>query len=293
MKYTRYCRSLLSTPASAVDRYEAGLRSGADICLVDLEDSIPPDEKANARTLAEGFFTTSRAVPVRRAVRVNAITVSDGLRDLLAVQAYRVSPDIVVLPMVESPRDIEIAARILARSCPDVELIAIVETPRGLTNLDLIATASPRLRALSFGAADYAFAAGARLSWETLVSARSLVVNSARAAGIEVIDAPTFEVADIATLRDEATRSRALGFSGKVAIHPRQVPVINEMYSPDAGTLEHARRVVAAGSEGGRRIAVVDGAMVGTPFFEASQQLIDEFDTAGGPAMSTPTRRGT
>ncbi|MER7419063.1 CoA ester lyase [Micromonospora peucetia] len=291
MKYTRYCRSLLSTPALALDRYEAGIRAGADICLVDLEDSIPLVEKANARILAESFFTTSRAVQVRRAIRINALTDPDGMRDLLAIQAYAVHPDIVLLPMVESPRDIDIAAQILGRSGSDMELIALVETPRGLTNVEEIAAASPRLRALSFGAADYSFATGTSLSWEALMSARSRVVNSARAAGIEVIDSPTFEVADIAKLREEATRSRALGFSGKVAIHPRQIPIINESYSPDASTLERARRVVAAGSDGGRRIAVVDGVMVGTPFFEASQELIDGLDTADRSAMSPTARR--
>ncbi|MDT3399252.1 CoA ester lyase [Streptomyces sp. B1866] len=318
MRYSRYCRSLLSTPATEVHRYTSSHQSGADIAMVDLEDSIPPHRKEEARRRATAFFSVSphssapvppsaesRVVPVAegahapspavsrtaplRAVRINAVGEPDGLRDLLALRDYPVKPDLVLIPKAESPRDVELAAQVLGAACPRTEFFAVIETPRGLRNAAAVAAVAAPLRALVFGSADYAFAVGARLSWDALAYARAALVADARAAGVEVMDAPLFEVFDEAALRREAGRARDLGFSGKIAIHPGQVPVINETFSPDARQLDHARRVVAAGPGSGRGTAVVDGVMVGPPSFAASQRLIEEY----GPRPAAAERKGT
>ncbi|HTZ45030.1 MAG TPA: CoA ester lyase [Jatrophihabitans sp.] len=280
--YSRYGRSTLCTPAIAVDRYARCHRSGADICLVDLEDSVPPDRKAQARQLAAGFFGPD-AGPVRCAIRVNTVTEPDGLRDLLAVRDYPVPPGIVLVPKVESPRDLEIVESVLRPGCPQLELLAVIETPRGLDRSDVIARSSDRLRGLIFGSADYAAAMGIGLGWESLVYARSRLANSARAAGIEAIDSPQFDLTDLGLLRREAEGALGLGYSGKIALNPRQVTVINEVFSPGTDELEHARQVVLAGHRAGRAIATVGSSMVGRPFFEASQRLLDEFAPAAGP----------
>lgn len=107
------------------------------------------------------------------------------------------------------------------------------------------------------------------------------MVNAARAAEVEAIDSPTFQLQDLTALRREAILAQDLGFSGKIALHPRQVAIINQVFSPDAESLEAARRVVAAGHRSGQGITTVDGVMVGRPFFEASQRLLDEFDPSG------------
>jgi citrate lyase subunit beta/citryl-CoA lyase/(S)-citramalyl-CoA lyase len=280
---------MLSTPASVVDRFSKGHKSGADICVVDLEDSIPPWQKAEARRKAEEFFSAPSASATRCGVRINAVTEPDGLRDLLALRRYPVKPSVVVVPMVESARDIEIVERVLGRTCPELEVFGVIETPRGLERVNEIATVSPRLRALIFGAADYSFAVGARLSWESLVHARARVVNSARAANIEVVDSPVFDLSDASALKREAPLARELGFSGKIAVHPQQIPVINEAFSPDALTMERARRIVAAGHTSSNGIAVVEGQMVGLPFFEASQRLIEEFGPSTDSVMPATT----
>ncbi|GAB3143272.1 CoA ester lyase [Micromonospora sonneratiae] len=277
MKYTRYCRSMLCTPATSVEWYVKSHQTGADICQVDLEDSVPPAQKEEARIKAETFFSAPSASTTRCAVRVNGVTEPDGLRDLLALRSYPVKPAIVVVPKVEAPRDIEIVEQLLSQSCPDVALFAVIETPRGVENVTEIATTSRRLRALVFGAADYSFSLGSGMSWEPLVYARARIVNAARSADIDVIDSPTFELADLSRLEYEATMARELGFSGKVALNPRQVSVINEIFSPGSELLERARRVVSAAQENGQGVTVVDGSMVGRPFFEASRRLLDEF----------------
>ncbi|WP_438493989.1 HpcH/HpaI aldolase/citrate lyase family protein [Streptomyces asiaticus] len=284
---------MLSTPASRTDRFARSHKAGADISMADLEDSIAPRHKDEARRLAEGFFTAPTAGSTRCAVRINAVSGPDGLRDLLAIREYRAKPAVIVIPKVESPRDVEIIEDLLLPSCPDVQFLAVVETPRGLENAPAVAASSARMRALVFGSADYSFAVGARLSWDALLHARSHLVNSARGAGIEVIDAPTFEVDDAELLGREAALAGDLGFSGKVAIHPRQIPVINEVFSPDAATLARARRIVDAAGSSADDVSVVDGSMVGVPFFEASRRLVEEFEhtTETEPLSSTLSRK--
>jgi citrate lyase subunit beta/citryl-CoA lyase/(S)-citramalyl-CoA lyase len=271
--YTRYCRSMLCTPAIAEERYARCHRSGADVCLVDLEDSVPPARKEEARCAAEAFFTGA-PLPARRAIRINAVTEPDGLRDLLALRRYPVPPDIVLIPKVESARDVQIVDQVLGER---IELVGVIESPRGVDRIEEIATASSRLRALIFGAADYAMTMGIGLSWGPLTYARSRLVNTARAANIVAIDSPTFDLADLALLRTEATSAQGLGFSGKVALHPRQVAVLNEIFSPDAARLDQARRILTAGQRSGQGITTVDGSMIGRPFFEESRRLLDEF----------------
>jgi citrate lyase beta subunit len=298
--YSHYCRSMLCTPAIAEDRYDRCHQSGADICLVDLEDSVPPARKQEARHKASTFFTGTAAVdsmaastPARRAVRINTVTEPNGLRDLLAIQEYLIPPRIVLIPKVESARDIEIVEAVLSADCPELELLAVIETPRGLEHLAEIATSSPRLRAVIFGSADYAAALGIGLDWQPLVYARSMLVNGARAANIDAIDSPLFDLADLSQLRREAECAQALGFSGKIALHPDQVPVINEVFSPKPAELQHARRVVTAADRSGQGITTVGGSMIGRPFFEASRRLLDEFgqlaDAAAQPGQTLNT----
>jgi citrate lyase subunit beta/citryl-CoA lyase/(S)-citramalyl-CoA lyase len=283
--FTRYCRSVLVTPATAADRYASCHRSGADICCVDLEDSVPAHRKEEARRLATGFFASANGPAAPRcAIRINAVTEPDGLADLLALRHYPVKPAIVLIPKVESARDVEIVEQVLGRDCPRLELFAVIETPRGVERLTEIATSSRRLRALIFGAADYAMEVGSDLSWDPLAHVRGRLVNSARAAGRHVIDSPTFALTDVSLVRREAVLAQRLGFSGKIALHPRQVPVISSVFSPGAEQLELAGRIVAAAERSDQGVTTVDDTMVGRPFFEASRRLLDEF----GPVAETP-----
>lgn len=277
MKYSRDCRSILWTSAATPERYGTAHHGGADICMVDLEDSVAPAKKEEARHQAESFFTASSASQTRCGIRINALTEADGLRDLLAVRDYAVKPAVVVIPKAEAARDIEIADEILGDSCPETRFFAIIETPRGLEEATAVATASDRLGALLFGIADYSLSLGARRSWEAMAYARSNLINSARAGNVEVVDSPVFEIADLSDLKRECILARELGFSGKAAIHPSQLPVINEVFSPDAETLAKARRIAEAGQDDGPGVTVVDGAMVGRPFFRASRRLLDDF----------------
>ncbi|WP_044890086.1 HpcH/HpaI aldolase/citrate lyase family protein [Myxococcus hansupus] len=281
MKFTRYCRSILFTPALAVDRFARGQQSGADISLVDLEDSVAASHKDAARQHAEAFFTAPRG-PSRRAVRINTVTRPEGLRDVLALRGYAVKPDAVLVPKVESPRDLEIVEQVLGASCSQVDLLALVETPRGVENVHAIARATPRLKALVFGSADFSFSIGASLSWDPLHYARSRLVTAARAANVQVVDSPLFDMADEEGLRRECQLARSMGFSGKAAVHPRQVAIINQAFSPDENTLRKARKIVTESQARDFNICVVEGTMVGAPFVEAAKRTLEEFGPQEG-----------
>ena len=280
MYFTRYCRSVLFTPALFGERFARGQHMGADISLVDLEDSISPRLKEEARRSATGFFALREESGARLAIRINNLCQANGLADLLAIKAWSHKPDIVMLPKVESARDIEIAGGVLNGDCAHIDFMAIVETARGLQNVSAIAAASPRLKALVFGSADFSCSINSTMSWEALAHARAQLVTAARAAGLHVVDTATFDIRDTNRLVDEATRARDMGFSGKAAVHPRQVAVINQVFSPEPAALEAARRIVAQWEATEGNICVVDGQMVGAPIVEAARRTLGEFGEA-------------
>ncbi|XXT18903.1 CoA ester lyase [Sorangium sp. So ce429] len=290
MQFTKFCRSVLFVTALRPDRYVKCQEAGADISLVDLEDSVSGNDKHVARKEAERFFTAKASGSGLRAMRINAISHQEGLRDLLAILDYAAKPDMIAIPKVESPRDVEIAELVLRDQCRETGYLAIVETARGIENVFDIARSSSRLRALVFGSADYSFSIGSSMSDGVLYHARSRIVTAARAAGIHAIDTACFDIRNTARLDAEARMCREMGFSGKAAIHPSQLRWINAAFSPDDETLEKARRIVAASRESNQNVCVVDGMMVGIPIVDAARRILSEFD--GGGRGEAPLREG-
>lgn len=301
-------RSIICTPGTSTDRFAVARNCGADVALVDLEDSVAPEHKGSARTFAERYFQPAgmagSAVPVGAgdaagspgsalALRINSPCGLDGLRDLVAVAGWAHRPVLVLVPKVEAARDVEIVAAALDRAGHGLELYAVIETPRGVFQLPAIVR-SPQLAGVVFGAADYALHAGCRLGWDALLYARSALVTAAAAAGLPAIDSPSFDLADLTGLRREAERARELGYCGKVAVHPRQVPVLNEAFFPSQEEIARARRVAAAGRDSGMDVTAADGRMVGAPFFAAARTLLAQVDQHGArargpdPADSAP-----
>ncbi|MFC9956053.1 aldolase/citrate lyase family protein [Streptomyces nigra] len=122
---------------------------------------------------------------------------------------------------------------------------------------------------MAFGTADYATVLGCSKRWEAMLHARSALVTSAAAAGICVIDSPYFDLDDLDGLRNEAERARDLGFAGKCCVHPRQLPVVTNVFTPTVKDVAAARAIVAAADEAGGRIVRVEGQMIGPPMVKA------------------------
>lgn len=274
------------TPALHPARFGPAQSSGAAVAVVDLEDSVAMADKKTARTAAQRFFEhgdTPESCTL--GVRINAPTTLEGIRDLVALADYTTKPDLLVVPKVESARDIEMVAGVLDTDgangyAPD--LWALIETPRAITELASICIA-PRLGGLVFGAADYAASLRCALQWQPLTYARSVVVNSAAQAGIRAIDSPGFGLNDMESLREESLRAKQLGFHGKGAVNVRQVAAINEAFAPSQEEIAHARSIVAAAQASQNGITTVGGQMVGPPFFRAAQDLVREIDGRARP----------
>lgn len=281
-------RAWLITPGLVPSRFETARTAGAGVALVDLEDSVAMPDKHAARTTAATFFDRPDVACVL-GVRINAPATIEGTRDLVAIADYTTKPDLILVPKVESARDIELVAGVLDTDGYTPDMWALIETPRAINTLASI-TQAPRLGGVVFGSADYAASVGCGLDWDALLYARCSVVNSARAAGITAIDAPAWDLNDLDALRREAEQGKNLGFYGKGAVHPRQVAVINETFAPTAEEIARARAVLSAGQQSGQRITSVDGRMVGTPFFTAAHALLADLDQPAGPGRSEPHR---
>lgn len=286
-------RSMLMTSAVNPRRYRAALRSGADVCTLDLEDAVPPALREEARHRAAQYFEGPSTECVR-ALRINSLRSTDGLLDVLALAYGALKPDALLIPKVDCAHDLRILEDMLGDQLADVDFLATIETAAGLAAVEQIATATPRVRGLVFGAADFAADLGISMEWEPLLYARSRIVAAAAVAGIPAIDAPTFDLGSEMALKIDVNRSRELGFAGKAAIHPRQVAVINEGFTPLAAEVERARRVIDMADEQSGQLGLLDGQLVGPPMVAAAHRLLRRakaVDSHRRKPSSRPVRR--
>ncbi|WP_046777221.1 HpcH/HpaI aldolase/citrate lyase family protein [Streptomyces yangpuensis] len=269
-------RAWIITPGWRPERFTTAQTSGAGVAVVDIEDSVAVANKQAARTAAEGFFAQPDP-PCTLGIRINSPLTLDGTKDLVALAAYTARPDLIVVPKVESPRDIELVAAVLDSDGYTPDIWALVESPRAFDHLPVI-MAAPRLGGVIFGSADYAATVRCSTGWDALHFARSALINAATAANIPVIDAPTWELDDPDTLRRDAERAKELGFYGKGCVHPRHIDVINGVFTPTEKEIAYARAIVAAAEASCGGVTSVDGRMVGNPFFTRARKLVADVD---------------
>ncbi len=277
-------RSLLFMPADSPRKIAKGAGLPADAIIADLEDAVAPSRKQKARSLLVESF---RALPPDgplRSIRINPVHSPFWPDDLL--QTFAAAPQLYVIPKVESAADLQ---RVDERLTPlesnadlpvgSVRLLPIVESAAGVVNLPEIARADPRIVALAFGAEDFAENIGAqrtREGWEVFY-ARSAVVTVAAAFGLQAIDTVYTDLASDSGLSEECETVQKMGFRGKLAIHPRQVEIINRAFTPDLAEVAAARRLIAvfeAHQRAGRGVCVLDGKMVDMPMYRAAQDLL-------------------
>ncbi|MFI5864646.1 HpcH/HpaI aldolase/citrate lyase family protein [Streptomyces sp. NPDC051546] len=274
----------LITPPSD-GRLEAALRAEPDVALLDLEDSVPPYGKDTARTAAVSHLG---AAPVHGAtvlgLRVNAPGTVHGLKDLVAVADAGLRDVVLLVPKVESARELELVAQVLKETATGVRICALIETPRALLRLDDI-FASPVLGGVVFGAADYAAATGCRRTSNSLWWARSSIAAAAAAHGIPSIDSPYFDLANMEGLRRDAQEALDLGFTGKGAVHPDQLPAIRAAFCPTDEEVAQAQAVVSAADRSGGQMVRAGGQMVGPPLVAAARAVLDRAGSRTEPSV--------
>ncbi|GAB3096571.1 CoA ester lyase [Aestuariicella hydrocarbonica] len=264
-------RSLLFVPGNRPERFTKAIATGADMVCIDLEDAVLPADKVQARSHVLAFLRQPGGA-CQRVVRVNQVSSMFGIDDLQAIAADANQPDIIMLPKVESPVDIERAESCLGSA--QIPLIALIESPRGLLNADAIAAASPNVTALMFGGADFSAELGGDMSWQAMYHARSHLSTVASAHGMDVIDVPFLDVHNQNGLREECQRIRSMGFNCKSAIHPAQIDVIHEVFTPSETQIEKAKRIVREfeNSQGGA--VLVDGKLVDRPIILLAEKTL-------------------
>ena len=284
-----FCRTFLFTPDNRPERFAKGAASGADGLILDLEDAVSQPDKDAAREVViahfRGDWRAALAPGQLAGLRVNNIHTAAGVRDLAALVAADIAPHFVVLPKVESAAEVELYARQLP---PTVQLMVAIESASGLEAAFAIAAASTRVRSLAFGGADLAVDLRAELAWEPMFVARARLVQAAAAAGIGAIDVPHVDIADDAGLVRELARLRALGFTGKLAIHPKQVKPIQAAFTPSAQEAARAAAIIAAFERAAGNVVEYQGKMVEGPIVKMQERILALARRAGVTQADAP-----
>jgi (S)-citramalyl-CoA lyase len=267
-------QSILFVPAIRPDLIPKAMMAGADAVCIDMEDSVPPDRKREARDIIASLPFESPANVVQ-CLRINALTTREGILDLAALAQSAVKPDVLVLPKVTSPAELSIVAAACGAETP---VIAIIESTAGLDAVLEIA-AHALTHALLFGSADFSAEIGSTMDWDSLLYARSKVIAAAAANGKKALDGVWTDIHDATGLVDNTKRLKALGFFGRAAIHPKQIPGIRLGFAPTASDLEFARAAVQAFENAGGTAVQVNGKMVDKPIYDIARSLLRQYSS--------------
>jgi citrate lyase subunit beta/citryl-CoA lyase len=266
-------RTWLFVPGADEASHEAAARSSADVLIQELEDFTPPRLREKARGLAPTLYERWRAAGKIVAVRVNPLETC-GHDDLAAVLAAK--PDIVMMSKVAKPKHVRALAEIAG---PDVELVPNVESAAGLVRTREIAGAARNVTAALMASEDMVadLRAARTRSGEELAYARARFLVECRAAGVEPIDCP-YTFSDTRGAGKDARYAKALGYRAKSLVTPAHADAVNRVFTPSAGEIAHARRVVSSferARAAGRERAKVDGALIEVPIYAAALRLLE------------------
>ena len=301
----RASRSVLAVPASKWKMIERGPSSGADLFFLDLEDATASSEKAAARKNVVQAVKELDWHGRPTFFRMNSLDTPYFYQDVIeVVEEAGEELDLILIPKVERGRDLHTLDALLTSVEMNVglepgktKLEAQIETARGLTNIDTIARATSRLEALHFGPGDYAASLrmpqtsiGTMDEWDEAYPghrfhyAMHRIVVAARANDLRALDGPVADYRDEEGLHKSCLRARSLGFDGKWCIHPGQVEIVNEVFSPTEGEIEWARKVVSAYEEAnaaGSGAISMDGQMIDAASIKMAQNTLDLAEGAG------------
>ncbi|GAY07543.1 CoA ester lyase [Pseudonocardia sp. N23] len=267
-------RSLLFVPSNRPDRFEKASRCGADAVILDLEDSVGVSQKAASRDNLQAAADLAVAAGQSVYVRVNPVGTEWHTEDLAA--AARIGARGVIVPKCEDADVVDEVDRGLAGG---IELVLILETAAGVLAAGRLSHPLDRVRRVSFGAYDFALDMGVvpERAHALMTSARIQVAMAAVAAGVQPLDTAFADVRDPEAMRRQTEEAHGMGFTGKFAIHPGQVPIINEVLSPSAVEIDTAQRIVAAFAEAERdgiAAITVDDKLVDYPIAQRAQATL-------------------
>ena len=313
----RLHRSELAVPASNLRMLEKAPQAGADVTFLDLEDAVAPDDKVQARQNAIDALLSQDWSQTATSVRINGLDTHWAYRDVVdIVEAVGNRLDMILVPKVGRPADLEFVELLLSQieqayGYDPIPLTALIETAPGMANVEAIAQACPdRLEALVFGVGDYIASTRARttviggvtpeyavltdpdadgnraLHWgDPWHFALNRVLVACRANGLRPIDGPFGDFSDAEGYRMACRRAAALGYDGKWAIHPSQIEIANEVFSPLPEEVDRARRIIIAMAEAaaeGRGAVSLDGRLIDAASIKMAENVVARADMIAG-----------
>lgn len=277
-------RSALYVPGDSEAMLRKSAATASDLLLLNLEDGVAESQKAGAREKIAHALKSACFEDREVVVRINPLESETGRADLAAMVPLR--PDGICLPKIERAeeilaadeaiRKIEVAHGLLQGS---IRIHAMIESASGILHAAEVAAASQRMASLIFGSADYAADVRCRPgeSRQEILLALQMIVLAARSAGIDAIDAPCFDIRNQDLLARESAQARSIGFSGKSALHPVQLAVINQAFGVTPEEVEWAERTIAELYEADRRgkaLTLIDGTLIDNPHRTAAERIL-------------------
>ena len=268
-------RSFIFTPGLNPEMFPKALASGADMVCIELEDGIAIKDKDEARKNTINALKNLKINnDVELVVRVNCQRTKPGLLDLEAFISSKLSVKALMLPKVKTPDEITFIDDLLTDCNMDTDLHVIMETNEALENIYDIAHASKRIVALYFGGVDMAAELRVPNSYENLIYARSKLVHAGASVGIDVIDVPYLDLEDMDGMKKEAELVRNLGFTGKGSIHPKQINILNEVFTPSKEEIIKAKRIIDQFNASDTGLVVIDGKLIEKPVLREMKRRI-------------------
>ena len=268
-------RSFIFTPGLNPEMFPKALASGADMVCIELEDGIAIKDKDEARKNTINALKTLKVKnDVELVVRVNCQRTKPGLLDLEAFISSKLKVKALMLPKVKTPDEITFIDDLLSDCNLDTDLHVIMETNEALENIYDIAHSSKRIVALYFGGVDMAAELRVPNSFENLVYARSKLVHAGASVGVDVIDVPYLDLEDMNGMKKEAELVRNLGFTGKGSIHPKQINILNEVFTPSKDEITKAKKIIDQFNASDTGLVVIDGKLIEKPVLREMQRRI-------------------
>ena len=268
-------RSFIFTPGLKPEMFPKAIASGTDMVCIELEDGIAIKDKDQAR---KNTFKALESLEVKGGVelvvRVNCQRTKFGLMDLEAVISSKTNVKAIMLPKVKTPDEITFIDDLLTDCGLDTDLHVIMETNEALESIYDIAHASKRIVALYFGGVDMAAELRVPNEYKNLIYARSRLVHAGASVGVDVIDVPYLDLEDMDGMKKEAELVRDLGFTGKGSIHPKQINMLNEIFTPSKEEIIKAKKIVDQFNESDTGLVVIDGKLIEKPVLREMQRKI-------------------
>ena len=268
-------RSFIFTPGLKPEMFPKAITSGADMVCIELEDGIAIKDKNEARkNTIEALKNLEVKSGVELVVRVNCQRTKYGLMDLEAFISSKLPVKALMLPKVKTPDEVTFIDDLLTDSGLDTDLHVIMETNEALESIYEIAHASKRIVALYFGGVDMAAELRVPNEYKNLIYARSKLVHAGASVGVDVIDVPYLDLDDMDGMKKESELVRDLGFTGKGSIHPKQINILNEIFTPSKEEIMKAKKIVDQFNESNTGLVVIDGKLIEKPVLREMQRKI-------------------